>query len=144
MEWFRVRTPLCMEEIELVEHRLDIQLPMDYKQMIGPINGGALKDAYIKLPSIGEIAYGRNIALDENAKTNVFTLYGCIMEDKRYFPFASVGNGDYFCFDLQTEKVILWLHEYNEIYDICETFTQLLQMMQYDNWKQNEVNTKES
>lgn len=139
MEWFCVRTPLSMEEIELVERRLNIQLPTDYKQMIGPINGGALKDAYVKHPSIGEIAYGRNLALDENAKTNVFTLYGCIMEDKRYFPFASVGNGDYFCFDLQTERVILWLHEYNEIYDICETFTQLLQMMQHDNWKQNEV-----
>ena len=47
----------------------------------------------------------------------------------RFFPFGSVGNGDYFCFDLLNDTVILYLHETETALPICKTFSELLDML---------------
>lgn len=140
MKWLSIRNPVLIEDIEKLERQLQIELPKDYKEIIGPINGGALVDSYIEIPSIGKIPYGRNISLVETANGNIYNLFGWIMNERRYFPFASVGNGDYFCFDLEENQVILWMHEKNEIIYICKTFSDLMQMIQ-KNTEDKAVNT---
>jgi len=49
------------------------------------------------------------------------------MNHIQLFPFGSVGNGDYFCFDLEKNIVVLRMHETEEVVPVCDTFTQLLE-----------------
>ena len=133
MEWLSIRKALSYSEIENLEKELKIKLPEDYKNLIGAINGGALKNAYISHPILGDIAYSRNISLNKEAKTNIFELLPTVnRKEQRYFPFGNVGNGDLFCFDLLENKVVLYVHEKMEMRDVCKTFTQLMNMIQQD------------
>ena len=134
MNWSGIRVPLCRYDIDVLEKDLSITLPEDYKSQIGPLNGGALRDAYIKLPKLGTISYSRNVSLHRGAKAGIYDLVGIFNGDSiKLFPFASVGNGDYFCFDLETNKVVLYLHELQSTRYVCDSFTQLLNNLIEDN-----------
>ena len=127
MQWLSTKTPLTITDIQAVENELNVQLPTDYKELIGPINGGALRNAYAQIPGIGDVPYSRNIPLDRSSKANVFELAKLLNPGAiRYFPFASVGNGDFFCFDLTHNSVVLYLHELGKVRFACNEFRQLL------------------
>ena len=127
MNWLSVRVPLTESYLNSLEKELNITLPEDYKAQIGPVNGGALRNAYIELPRLGKVPYSRNVALHKCAQAGIydlFPIFNCV--DGALFPFASVGNGDYFCFDLVSETVVLYLHEIQSTYNVCKTFTELM------------------
>lgn len=133
MNWICIRKPLSSLQVKEVEKELNIKLPDDYCEQIGKINGGALKNAYIVHPQLGTISYSRNVSLSKESKGNIFELYDTSSEEKRnFFPFGSVGNGDYFCFDLRNNQVVLWAHETDCRYYICDSYTQLLQMIRQE------------
>ena len=130
MNWLSIRTPLFHSNIDSLEEELNIKLPSDYKTQIGPINGGALRNAYIKLPRLGEVPYSRNVSLHKDAKASIFDLIGIFNDGAiRLFPFANTGCGDYFCFDLLNNTVVLYLHEIQSTVYVCDTFTQLLEQL---------------
>ena len=130
MNWLRIRTPLTSNDIMNVEKDFSISLPADYKSQIAPINGGALRNAYIRLPKLGEVSYSRNVSLHKEAQAGIYKLIGIFNDGPvKLFPFASVGNGDYFCFDLTTNTVVLYLHEIDKTIYACNSFTQLLSML---------------
>ena len=134
MNWLSVRVPLNQSDVNRLEKELKIKLPKDYKEQIGPINGGALRNAYIELPRFGKVPYSRNVALHMGAKAGIYELFPIFIFEKIVlFPFASVGNGDYFCFDLETNKVVLYLHELQSTRYVCDSFTQLLNNLIEDN-----------
>ena len=127
MEWFSVRTPINRSDVDRLETQLKIILPEDYKSQIGPINGGVLRNTYINLPRLGEVPYSRNVALHKSATAGIYDLlpiFNC--KEISLFPFASVGNGDYFCFDLESNTVVLYLHELQSTRYVCDSFTELL------------------
>lgn len=127
MDWLSIRLPLCRSDVDSMEKELNIVLPEDYKSQIGPLNGGALRNTYINLPVLGKVPYSRNVALHKGARAGIYDLFPIFNGEKiRLFPFASVGNGDYFCFDLVSKTVVLYLHEIQETRYICKTFTELL------------------
>lgn len=127
MNWVSIRKPLSLSALDILELELKIKLPNDYKVQIGPINGGALRNTYIKLPRLGEVPYSRNVALHKGAKAGIYDLLPVFNgEEIKLFPFASVGNGDYFCFDLEANNVVLYLHELQSTRYVCDSFTQLL------------------
>ena len=127
MDWLSIRLPLCSSDVDSMEKELNIVLPEDYKSQIGPLNGGALRNTYINLPVLGKVPYSRNVALHKGARAGIYDLFPIFnREESRLFPFASVGNGDYFCFDLVSKTVVLYLHEIQETRYICKTFTELL------------------
>ena len=128
MEWLSVRKPLSVEDVIAVEKELEINLPIDYVEQIGPLNGGALRDAVVFVPGTGNVSYSRNVSLHKNPVLSVYDLVEAFNTAHiRLFPFGSVGNGDYFCFDLEKNKVVLRMHETEEIVPVCDTFTQLLE-----------------
>lgn len=130
MKWLSIRKTISDVEINEIEKDLGIILPKDYKDIIGKINGGALKDAYVEHIQKGRIAYSRNVSLAKDAKANVFTLLPVINKaGVRYFPVAEVGNGDYFCLDLEKKVVVLYVHELDEFGYVCDTFEELLGMV---------------
>ena len=72
MNWSSIRVPLSRYDIDVLEKDLNITLPEDYKSQIGPLNGGALRDTYIKLPKLGKISYSRNVSLQRGAKAGIY------------------------------------------------------------------------
>lgn len=129
MDWKSVRRPMEYEEVKSVADSLKIVLPNDYCKKIGKINGGALLSAVCYVPNIGYVPYSRNLSLSATARGNAIVLYED-MKEKCLFPFGSVGNGDYFCFDLKTQKVVLYLHEKNGIVPVCKTFTEFIKRLE--------------
>ena len=130
MNWVSIRKPLSLSDLDILELELKIKLPNDYKVQIGPINGGALKNTYINLPQHGKVPYSRNVALHKGAKAGIYDLLPIFnSETITLFPFASVGNGDYFCFDLETNTVVLYLHELQSTRYVCDSFTQLMERL---------------
>ena len=130
MNWLSIRTPLTSTDIMNVEKDFSISLPADYKSQIASINGGALRNAYIRLPKLGEVSYSRNVSLHKDAQASIYKLIGIFNDGPvKLFPFASVGNGDYFCFDLTTNTVVLYLHEIDKTIYVCDSFSQLLSML---------------
>ena len=130
MDWLSVRYPLTITEVESLEQEFDIKLPQDYKNIIGPINGGALRNAYIEVMNLGKVAFSRNVSLQKDVKSGVRDLLPAL-NDKviQLFPFASVGNGDYFCFDLTENIVVLYQHEKQTTVYVCNTFSQFLKKL---------------
>ena len=127
MNWLSIRTPLTLADVEQTERDLNISLPIDYKTQIGPINGGALRNSYVRLPRLGDVSYSRNVSLHAGASAGIYDLIDIFNAGSiNLFPFASVGNGDYFCFDLATNTVVLYLHEIGKTIYVCDSFTQLL------------------
>ena len=128
MNWLSVRNPITYDEVIAIEEFFNITLPSDYKNAVGEINGGALKSAYVLHPTLGKIAYSRNVALDKKTKANIFELFE-IFQNKNLFPFGQVGNGDYFCFDLKDHSVVIYFHETDNIEYVCDSFTKLMEMI---------------
>lgn len=127
MNWLSIKNPLDCAYMDCLEAELGITLPEDYKSLIGPVNGGALKDTCLMLPQLGCVPYSRNVPLHRGAEAGIFDLIGVFNEGAvTLFPFAEVGSGDYFCFDLVQGIVVLWLHEVQRTQYVCDTFSQLL------------------
>ena len=131
LHWVGVHHPMTYLEVKSTAEELGANLPEDYCTIIGAINGGALRSAFIEFPLKQRISYSRNVSLNKEAKANIFLLYKESSDfDKRYFPFGSVGNGDYFCFDLVEHNVVLWQHEIDKFIYICQSYSDLLNMIQ--------------
>ena len=127
MNWLSISAPLTPADLDQVERDLGISLPADYKAQIGPINGGALRNACVRVPELGEISYSRNVPLHPEAKAGIYDLVHIFNKESiNLLPFASVGNGDYFCFSLTDHTVVLYLHETGTAIYVCDSFTQLL------------------
>ena len=127
--WKRV-SKLTTEEIAYLCAKHSVALPEDYRLSIGEINEGGLISAHVYVQGIGNVSYSRNISLSDGKRGNAFSLFDVLDEGKRkYFPFGDVGNGDYFCFDINNHRVVLYCHEKQETFFVCNTFTELLEMI---------------
>lgn len=131
LKWLSIKKTLTQYDVEKIERELQVSLPADYKQMIGPINGGALRGAYVNVPGLGRVPYSRIVSLCKDSPANIFRLLPAINDNTiRYFPFAGVGNGDYFCFDLSNNSIVLRMHETNQIFPVCQSFGELIDRIQ--------------
>lgn len=101
MGLFVFRKDFSMKDVEELEKRFGIELPQDYKNRIISINGQGYAHTYIPHEKLEEIPYSRNVSLNKKDKYSIYDIYGKVIEDTRYFPFASTGTGNYFCFDLK-------------------------------------------
>ena len=127
MNWLSLSSPLERSHILQLENELGITLPEDYRDQIGPIHAGALKNAAVPVPGVGDVPYARNVSLRKGTRAGIRDLVEILNPGPiRLFPFAAVGNGDYFCFDLADQTVVLYRHEYRTTVYVCQTFTQLL------------------
>ena len=133
MGLFNLKKGFNANDIKQLEKKFEIKLPDDYKEQVISINGKGYADSYIPHEVLGEVPYSRNVSLNKRDKYNIYDIYGKVIEDKRYFPFANTGTGNYYCFDLEKKQVVLWLHETEEIVYLCDSFIELMNMFcKYD------------
>lgn len=130
MEWLFVKEPLTKEQVNEIINGMGIKLPEDFISFIGPVNGGALRNATIYVPNLGETPYSRNVSLSKKMKNNAISLYTYFKSlNIPLFPFGSVGDGDYFCFHLPENEIVLYQHETQRYKKVCDTFCDLMEML---------------
>lgn len=130
MEWIGVRRKLTSDEVKKIGLEIGLTFPSDYCKIIGEINGGGLESSVVDIPKLGKVPYSRNINLCADVRGNAISLYKIFQtRGIECFPIASVGNGDYFCFNTKTWNVVLWQHENNQIVKVSKTFSKLLKMI---------------
>lgn len=120
---------ITVKDIERLEADLNIILPNDYKKEILSLNGKSYARAYILDSQYEELDFSGFISLNSKDERNVYDVYGEVIEDPKYFPFADTDFGDYFCFNLKEKQIVLYLHETGNIIPICDTFTKFLKML---------------
>ena len=124
LNWISKKEKVTDTDIYTLEKDLKINLPKDYIDYIKDVNGAALRKAVYIDKKLGRIPYSRNINLLKTAKFGIYNIFHDFDNNSgRYFPFGSVGNGDYFCFDLKEKSIVLYAHEADAFYPICKTFT---------------------
>lgn len=120
--------------IAKIENELKIKFPNDYKKVVLEHNGGCpIPQSF----SIGEHKeFEINSMLDicsepVNEILDTFTVINAKI-NKKLIPFASDSFGNYICFDYSIDKihpVVFWEHDSNKIYNICNSFSELLSML---------------
>lgn len=127
MRFRTVRYPMTYEEVIDVMNMNDVILPDDYCRWIGPVNGAAADGVIVNAPGLGEISYERNVPLNSESSLSAFRLRE-YMPEKSLFPFGSVGNGDYFCINMDTGSIVLYMHEQMKTIKVCDTFREFMQI----------------
>ena len=135
MKWLNYKG-ISKDIIESVEHRLQISLPDDYKQVVLEYDGGYPSPNRFKVGKNIEI-FNNLISLDKNEYNNIYE----ILEDlqnrigNQLIPFAEDGFGNLLCFDYSADKnIVFWNHEKNydefkEVTFVCSSFSSLIESL---------------
>ncbi len=127
MNWYKPKRKLTEEDFQIINRELHISFPEDFKCLMAVIHGARLKYAHVHVNGIGDISYDRNIPLTKDEIANIYDIYGLL---GRYVPISETGFGDYFCYDPDTWSIILYLHETGSIADVCDSFEELLSLIE--------------
>ena len=122
--------------IESVEHRLQIILPDDYKQIVLKYDCGYPNPNHFKVGGKLEI-FNNLISLDENEDNNVYEILEDLQDrlGDQLIPFAEDGFGNVLCFDYSANKnIVFWDHEKNydefkEVTFVCSSFSSLIESL---------------
>lgn len=135
MKWLNYKG-ISKDIIECVEHRLQITLPDDYKQIVLKYDGGYPNPNHFQVGEKVEI-FNNLISLDENECNNIYE----VLEDlqtrigDQLIPFAEDGFGNVLCFDYSADKsIVFWSHEKNytefkETTFVCSSFSSLIESL---------------
>lgn len=130
MNWVSIRKQMTYKEVKSALDEIGIELPEDFCKAIGPINGGALVSAVCNIPGLGDVPYSRNLSLAQTSKGNAIELFLILQsQNKKLFPFGSVGDGDLYCFDLENNEVVLYQHEKDTTIRICKSYTEFMSLI---------------
>ena len=132
MKWLNYKG-ISKDIIESVEHRLQITLPDDYKQIVLKYDGGYPNPNHFKVDGKLEI-FNNLISLDENEDNNIYEILEDLLGDQ-LIPFAEDGFGNLLCFDYSADKsIVFWNHEKNydefkEATFVCFSFSILIESL---------------
>lgn len=135
MKWLNYKG-ISKDIIKSVEHRLQITLPDDYKQIVLKYDGGYANPNHFKVEGKIEI-FNNLIRLDENEDNNIYEILEDLQDrlGDQLFPFAEDGFGNVLCFDYSAEKsVVFWNHEkicdaFKEATFVCSSFSSLIESL---------------
>lgn len=132
LQWKYVKGTICREEIELVEERFGA-LPSDIKETILQYNGGRPNKKVFKTKRNTERIFNSLISFNKLDKGNIFITIECLINElpKKVIPVGTDPFGNYICVQksMNKSRIIFWNHENGETEDICDDFTQLLEML---------------
>lgn len=135
MNWLNYKG-ISKDIIESVEHRLQITLPDDYKQVALKYDGGYANPNHFKVDGKLEI-FNNLISLDENEDNNIYEILEDLQDrlGDQLMPFAEDGFGNVLCFDYSADKsIVFWNHEKNcddfkETTFVCSSFSSLIESL---------------
>ena len=135
MKWLNYKG-ISKDIIKSVEHRLQITLPDDYKQVVLKYDGGYPNPNHFKVGEKLEI-FNNLISLDKNEYNNIYEIFEDLQNriGDQLIPFAEDGFGNLLCFDYSADKsIVFWNHEKNydefkEATFVCSNFSSLIEIL---------------
>lgn len=106
-----------------------LSLPKDYINLIESLCKKTYALAYIEHPKLEDLDFSCFIPIDKSIKRNAYYIYEEIIKNPNLFPFAENDFGDFYCFDLVNNHIVLWYHETKKTVNICNIFTEFLNMI---------------
>ena len=109
-------------------------LPSDYIDCVLENNAGYPSLNTFENQTGTQHVFNNLLPLDDSEDENIFNIYLFISEEterKDILPFARDSFGNYICFDFSGHPatVVFWNHETNDIDIVCESFTDLINML---------------
>lgn len=134
MEWKFKKNGLDNSEINLIEHKLSVKLPIDFVQLIKQYNGARPSLTSFDLENEKEKVFDSLIDFSSNSKNNVIEVYKWLKDSgvKKSIPFGEDGFGNYICFEYQNSErpnVVFFNHETNEVKHIADSFNEFIEML---------------
>ena len=119
--------------IKTFEEKTGHKLPTDYFECVLINNAGYPNPERVKSAKGDERVLNGLLNYDQHKKANIFSTYETFVQStgrKDIVPFANDPFGNYFCFDFaQSISVVFWKHETNTVEEICDSFTNLLELL---------------
>lgn len=132
IKWRRPGRELSQDEIQHVEKLLNYEFPEDYKTVVKHYHGCSVIPYCIDVNHV-ERVFGRLLPFENNDDEFIVEMYESIKEHlgELMIPFAIDPSGNYFCFksDADTSNVVFWNHEDDNVEFICETFSDMLELL---------------
>ncbi len=139
MEW-RWATPLSdVTIIEKVEKLIHYRYPEVYKKIVMQYNGAIPKAMIFDTTLTEERVFNNLISLEDGTLEGALddVLAGEINQWSydglpwQYIPFGSDPFGNFICFDRETDHVVFFDHEFEDIEEVADSFTEFLDLL-YD------------
>lgn len=115
--WKRVKPLVDDTSIEQFEKNYNIVFPKELNELIVNNNGGRPSLNVIKAEDNTELEIKCLLSFNNGDIENIYVVIDYFIENfnKKIIPIASESSGDYFCIDLDSNAIVYWKHENNEL-----------------------------
>lgn len=118
-------------ELDVIEVQYGFCIPKDLKTCLTVNNGGMPNKTRVPLKDGGEVVFGYLISFSSEEVEDFYDIlesFGlCSNGQLSVFPFACDPTGNLFC--AGDNGIVFLDHETDEMFRICDTFTQLLEKL---------------
>lgn len=130
MQWKFIKTLENKDIIKLYEEKYQITFPKEFISLIERYNGGRPRPNNFNCKSISGCVFKSLLSFNPNDRENIFNTKECLKDElpENLIPFATDPAGNLICFKYTSgnTSIVYWMHETEEIHDICETINELL------------------
>jgi hypothetical protein len=131
IQWKYVSPLKDESSLERVEIKYAFPIPDDLKDCIIKNNGGVPVPSSFDFGENKNKAFGGLLSYNEGDADSIYDYVGLFeIKDKRGLKMLPIGidpAGNFIC--VQDKKIVFYAHETDEIYHICDTFTQFLTLL---------------
>ncbi|WP_425448522.1 SMI1/KNR4 family protein [Dethiothermospora halolimnae] len=115
IKWKFVKDMPSLMDIEKVESRFNVKLPLDYIECVKKNNGGRPRPKLFDFGEYKEMVFSSLLSIIKDHKENVIDVYKWIGDrlPENTYPFAKDPFGNYLCFKYEGNDVfvVFWNHE---------------------------------
>ena len=126
--WKRVKPLSQSNSLNIFEQDYGITLPHNLKEFIIINNGGRPNLDIIKTPDGNEVEIKALLSFNKEDTENIYKVIDYFKKqfNGKIFPIATEPSGDYFCIDINSNSIVYWKHETNELTFIASDFVEFL------------------
>ena len=123
--WKYVKPLLKASAVEDFEKENNISFPLDLKECIKINNGGRPSRNVFTTDNLKDRVLEKLLSFNESDVENIYKFFPIIRSRSNDLtPFASDPFGNFLC--LKSDKIVLFLHETEQIENVSDTFSGLL------------------
>lgn len=116
------------ESISRFEKENNVIFEKEFVEFFLKNNGGRPEGNICQISGLGEKIVNNFLSFNVDDKDNIFKAKKRIEEDvEGAIPFAKDPAGNYYC--ILDRKIVFAMHDSNEIYPVCDTFSEFLEMV---------------
>ena len=131
MKWILLKTKINEKEFEAIENSLDVEFPIDFKNIVLENNGASPEKMLFDTQNTKERVAEYLLSFSKTDKDNIIDVYNYVKDrfNRKLIPIIKDPFGNYICFDFSTGKIpelYLWNHDNSSLEYISKTFSEFL------------------